>query len=284
MKFANEMPNGCQDMIQNCKYTNRSSLTDYAICTEAGNMCRDNVGTYSSTIPRNPIHIRRGNLILIPLKESPYYAFSGRGTYDIRHPANDPTPPSYYEKYLAKDSVMNALGVDLNYTSSNSEIYYAFQQTGDFVWPNFISDLEDILARPVRVALIYGDADYICNWFGGEAVSLATEYKDSEEFRKSGYAPFLVDGVEFGETREYGNFSFTRVYEAGHEVPFYQPVASLQLFNRTLNGWEIPKGEKKIKSDEGSDGPASATHTQSSVPLPSSTKASGTQAAVPWMR
>ncbi|OQE31535.1 hypothetical protein PENSTE_c001G02100 [Penicillium steckii] len=259
MKFANEMPNGCQDMIQNCKYTNRSSLTDYAICTEAGNMCRDNV-------------------------ESPYYAFSGRGTYDIRHPANDPTPPSYYEKYLAKDSVMNALGVDLNYTSSNSEIYYAFQQTGDFVWPNFISDLEDILARPVRVALIYGDADYICNWFGGEAVSLATEYKDSKEFRKSGYAPFLVDGVEFGETREYGNFSFTRVYEAGHEVPFYQPVASLQLFNRTLNGWEIPKGEKKIKSDEGSDGPASATHTQSSVPLPSSTKESGTQAAVPWMR
>lgn len=27
-----------------------------------------------------------------------------------------------------------------------------------------------------------------------------------------------VNGTQYGETREYGNFSFTRVYEAGHEV------------------------------------------------------------------
>ncbi|KAJ5658097.1 Peptidase S10 serine carboxypeptidase [Penicillium longicatenatum] len=243
MKFANEMPNGCQSQIATCKATNRTSLSDYSLCTEATNMCRDNV-------------------------EGPYYTFSGRGTYDIRHPSNDPTPPSYYEKYLAKDSVMNALGVDLNYTGSNNEVYFAFQQTGDFVWPNFIEDLEDILARPVRVALIYGDADYICNWFGGQAISLATKYKHSKEFQAAGYAPFLVDGVEYGETREYGNFSFTRVYEAGHEVPFYQPIAALQLFNRTLNGWELPTGEKKLTPAFGSSGPASATHTQSSVALP----------------
>lgn len=44
MKFANEMPNGCQDLIASCKSTNRTSLSDYALCTEAGNMCRDNVG------------------------------------------------------------------------------------------------------------------------------------------------------------------------------------------------------------------------------------------------
>lgn len=211
--------------------------------------------------------------ILIKILEGPYYVFSGRGTYDIRHPSDDPTPPSYYEKYLEKDSVKNALGVDLNYTGSNNDVYYAFQQTGDFVWPNFIEDLEDILTRPVRVALIYGDADYICNWFGGQAISLAANHSNAEEFKAAGYAPFLVDGVEYGETREYGNFSFTRVYEAGHEVPYYQPIAALQLFNRTLNGWELPKGEKKLSSGDGSSGPATATHTESSVALPSSTSA-----------
>lgn len=168
---------------------------------------------------------------------------------------------------------MNALGVDVNYTQSNNEVYFAFQQTGDFVWPNFLEDLEDILSRPVRVALIYGDADYICNWFGGEAISLAAKHKHSKLFQEAGYAPFLVDGVEYGETREYGNLSFTRVYEAGHEVPYYQPEASLQLFNRTLNGWELPKGENKLKQNAGSTGPKSATHTQSSVPLPTATKA-----------
>lgn len=204
--------------------------------------------------------------------------FSNRGTYDIRHPSNDPTPPSYYENYLAKDSVMNALGVDINYTQSNQEIYFAFQQTGDFVWPNFLADLEDILTRPVRVALIYGDADYICNWFGGQAISLATNYTHAKQFRAAGYAPFLVDGVEYGETREYGNFSFTRVYEAGHEVPYYQPVASLQLFNRTLNGWELPKGQRKLKPGAGSNGPTTATHTESSVALPTSSATSSSGA------
>ncbi|CAG8918084.1 unnamed protein product [Penicillium salamii] len=272
MKFANEMPNGCQDQVLTCKLTNRTSLSDHALCTEATNMCRDNVGasTIHSSKSKNKDREKERNSNNPP--ESPYYAFSGRGTYDIRHPRNDPTPEPYYQNYLAKDSVLNALGVDLNYTQSNNEVYFAFQQTGDFVWPNFLEDLEDILARPVRVALIYGDADYICNWFGGEAVSLATKYKHSKQFRKAGYAPFLVDGVEYGETREYGNFSFTRVYEAGHEVPYYQPEASLQLFNRTLFGWELPEGQKKLKADFGSEGPSEATHTQSSVPLPTATK------------
>lgn len=175
---------------------------------------------------------------------------------------------------------MNALGVDLNYTQSNNEVYFAFQQTGDFVWPNFIEDLEDILDRPVRVALVYGDSDYICNWFGGEAVSLAMKYQHSKQFQAAGYAPFLVDGVEYGETREYGNFSFTRIYEAGHMVPYYQPLASLQHFNRTLNGWELPTGQKKLNPNCGSSGPASATHTEASVPLPTATPSSS--AAVMW--
>ncbi|PYH35393.1 S10 family peptidase [Aspergillus neoniger CBS 115656] len=242
MKFANTMPNGCQDQVSLCKLTNRTSLADYAICTEAANMCRDNV-------------------------EGPYYQFGGRGVYDIRHPYNDPTPPSYFVDYLNKDSVMDAIGVDINYTESSSDVYYAFQQTGDFVWPNFIEDLEEILRLPVRVSLIYGDADYICNWFGGQAISLAVNYTHASQFRAAGYTPMTVDGVEYGETREYGNFSFTRVYQAGHEVPYYQPIAALQMFNRTLFGWDIAAGTTQIWPDYTTNGTAQATHTQSFVPL-----------------
>lgn len=81
----------------------------------------------------------------------------------------------------------------------------------------------------------------------------------------------VVDGVEYGETREYGNFSFTRVYEAGHEIPYYQPLASLALFNRTINMFDIATGETKITPDYATNGTARATHTESFVPLPSST-------------
>lgn len=50
MKFANEMPNGCLDQVKSCEKTNRTSLTDHAICTQATNMCRDNVGKYIPTL------------------------------------------------------------------------------------------------------------------------------------------------------------------------------------------------------------------------------------------
>lgn len=83
-----------------------------------------------------------------------------------------------------------------------------------------------------------------------------------------------VDGVEYGETREYGNFSFTRVYESGHEVPYYQPIAALALFNRTINGYDSATGTEKVTGDLSTNGTAQATHTASAPPLPSSTTAS----------
>ncbi|EXJ58404.1 carboxypeptidase D [Cladophialophora yegresii CBS 114405] len=263
MNFACHMVYGCLDQISLCALADTSTLIGQAVCTEAADMCRDNV-------------------------EAPYYYYGGRGTYDIRHPSDDPTPPDYFMDFLNLPSTQQALGVDTNYTrTANNDVYYAFQQTGDFVYLNFLSDIEEILNSSVRVTLVYGDADYICNWFGGEAVSLATQYEHSAEFKKAGYVPFVVDGVEYGETREYGNFSFTRIYESGHEVPYYQPIASLGFFTRAINGLDIATGTMPVNGSQGgTSGSPSATHTESFVPLPatgssSSAAASATGSTVP---
>jgi len=109
------------------------------------------------------------------------------------------------------------------------------------------------------------------NWYGGEAVSKAVNYTYTEQFNAAGYTPMTVDGIEYGVTREYGNFSFTRVYEAGHEVPYYQPIAALALFNRTINNMDTATGMKKITQNLSTNGTAEATHTNSFVPLPSTT-------------
>ncbi|KAL8243701.1 hypothetical protein R6Q59_009959 [Mikania micrantha] len=261
-EFALNFDGGCLAQIEACYQTNQSTLLGAGVCTEAGNMCRDNV-------------------------EGPYYYFGERGVYDIRHPYADPTPVSSFIDYLNQPSIQAAIGVTTNYTeASNTDIYYAFQQTGDFVYPNFIEDLNSILNSGVRVSLIYGDADYICNWFGGEAVSLAANYTYSSQFRQAGYTPMTVNGVEYGETREYGNFSFTRVYEAGHMVPYYQPIAALQLFNRTINGFDTATGLQKVSANLTTNGTAQATHTEPYVALPSSTSAaaSGSASSAPGMR
>lgn len=257
MKFACFMPDiGCLDQVAACRQVNRSTEVGQLYCQQATDQCRTNV-------------------------EEPYYEFGGRGVYDIRHPYDDPTPPSYFNDYLNKASVQNAIGVNLNYTQSNNDVAYAFANTGDFAYPNFIPDLEMILNNSVRVSLIYGDADYICNWFGGQAVSLAVNYTHKSEFAAAGYTPFLVDGDEYGEVREYGNFSFLRIYEAGHEVPFYQPLASLEYFRRILGGKDIALGTTDVTGTYSTNGDANATHTEPFVALPATTSAPASGTAMP---
>jgi carboxypeptidase C (cathepsin A) len=151
-KFANEMVNGCKYQIEMCRASAEGNYTYYHIdapiteseltpgnlqvCNEAADMCRDNV-------------------------ESPYYYYSGRGTYDIRHPSDDPTPDVPFSDYLNLPEIQEALGVTLNYSGGNT-IYFAFQNSGDFIFPNFRLDLEYLLDQDVRISLAYGDADYIC--------------------------------------------------------------------------------------------------------------------------
>ncbi|CAF9904094.1 MAG: hypothetical protein HETSPECPRED_003356 [Heterodermia speciosa] len=253
--FAAEF--GCLAQVDTCRQVNRSTTVGQLICEQATDQCRTNV-------------------------EGPYYTYGDRGVYDIRDPYDDPTPPLYFEDYLNLAHVQDAIGVNLNYTDANSDVYYAFSITGDFVYPTYKEDVEMILNNGVRVALFYGDADYICNWFGGEAISLAINYTHSEEFAASEYAPFVVDGEEYGEVRQYGNFSFLRIYEAGHEVPFYQPKASLALFERVLGNKDIATGETEVTGTYETNGTASATHTEPFVPLPSTTASgSGTASSAP---
>lgn len=158
-KFANDMIGGCQTQIEWCKIAAGAVKGGYipeaagreitfkatsnpsidTICSEAADMCRDNV-------------------------ESPYYYYGGRGVYDIRHPIDDPTPPTFFEEYLNQAKVQEAIGVSVNYTDANNDVYYHFQSTGDFIYPNFLADLENIANSGVRVSLFYGDADYICKF------------------------------------------------------------------------------------------------------------------------
>lgn len=250
MKFAHQTPGGCADLLQACADANRSSIDGRTTCAQADAICRN-------------------------LVEGPYYSYGGRGVYDIRHPYDDPTPPDYFVAYLNQSHIAGAVGVDLNYTAYASKaVSIGFGDSGDFVYPTYIANLEKILNNGVRVAMIYGDADYICNWFGGEAVSLAVNYTHTEAFKAAGYEPFLVDGTEYGAVRQYGNFSFLRMYEAGHEVPYYQPLASLEAFRRVLGGLALADGREVVTGKYGTHGPANTTHAEPFVPLPNTTSTS----------
>jgi carboxypeptidase C (cathepsin A) len=117
---------------------------------------------------------------------------------------------------LQQPWVQKALGTPLNWSQSIDSVYYAFGSVGDYPRSDMLGYLEDIayiLDSGIKVSLVYGDADYACNFIGGEEVSLAINYTESEEFRSAGYAAIQINSSYVGgQVRQYGNFSFIRVF------------------------------------------------------------------------
>lgn len=105
---------------------------------------------------------------------------------------------------------------------------------------NTLESIRALLAQNITVALYAGDADYNCNWLGGEAV--ASEIA-APGYASAGYTNLITsDGITHGQVKQAGKFSFTRVYYSGHEVPFYQPLASLEMFERFIGGRDVATG------------------------------------------
>ncbi|KAJ4405459.1 hypothetical protein N0V91_005199 [Didymella pomorum] len=194
--------------------------------------------------------------------------------YDISAPGAASFPAPWYAGWLNQPHVQQGLGIPLNWTQSNSAVSRAFRSIGDYPRPGWKEDLAYLLEEGVKVALVYGDRDYACNWYGGEALSLAIPYDNATDFAAAGYAPLVVnDTYVGGQVRQHGNLSFTRVYEAGHEVPAYQPETAFRIFQRALFNFDIATGNISTTetSDYSSEGLANVYNiTNEPVTLPGS--------------
>lgn len=195
----------------------------------------------------------------------PYMASGKHGWFDVTHPAADPFPSNYHLGWLNEHWVQKALGVPVNFTWASETVAKNFVRHGDMPRGGYLDDLADLLDHGVKVHLMYGDRDFACNWIGGEAASLAIPHRYQREFANAGYTPLTVASpdappfVPYGLTRQHGNLSFTRVFQAGHMVPSYQPEASLRIFERALFNRDIATGTVDLTATGGwaSAGPAS---------------------------
>ncbi|KAJ2965353.1 hypothetical protein NQ176_g10660 [Zarea fungicola] len=133
--------------------------------------------------------------------DQPYYA-AGRSPYDLASPFTDPFPPSTFMDYLNQDSVLSTIGSPINYTMNSNTVFSVFSATGDLYRSQTIPRLAALLNKGIRIGFIYGDRDYICHWFGGEAVSLelakAAGGQYLTRFPAAGYSPIIVNSSYIG--------------------------------------------------------------------------------------
>lgn len=68
-----------------------------------------------------------------------------------------------------------------------------------------------------------------------QAVIAQLQFAQSAEFNSKSLVPYTVGGVQYGVFKTADNLSFLNVFNAGHEVPAYQPALALQAFIQTLS-------------------------------------------------
>ena len=150
---------------------------------------------------------------------------------------------SYYADWLQRPEIQDALAHFTNYTAYSTAVSYAFYSIGDDPRTgDTIPQLKRLLAAGVGVALYSGSADYNVNWLGTLAIA---EGMGVAGFDQAGFQTFesAAAGNGTAVVKQAGQFSFTRVFDAGHEVPFYQPITSLELFERVISRKDIATGK-----------------------------------------
>jgi carboxypeptidase D len=142
---------------------------DNVICSDADNYCITNV-------------------------ESPFDDVTGRDEYDMRYLMPNPFPYNFYTDYLNTPSVQAAIGVFTNFTDYSATVGNYFNTTGDDARNSFtVLDMGLLVKQNVTVMMYTGDADYNCNWLGGEVVSNEV---GAAGFDTAGYTDIVtVDGA-----------------------------------------------------------------------------------------
>ncbi|KAI5370128.1 putative peptidase S10, serine carboxypeptidase, serine carboxypeptidase, serine active [Septoria linicola] len=230
----------CLDQLHDCNFGAQTDGT----CSAADNFCYDMV-------------------------EYLYDTVTERDEYDLRQLMPNPFAYTAFVAYLNRADIQQAIGASTNFSYSVSNlgvgtVSTAFGTTGDDSRGfDIIAKNKRLVDEGVYVVHYAGDADYNCNWLGGESVA---EQIAAPDFGEAGYQNFttLTGDAEtvHGAVKQAGNYAFIRVYDSGHQVAFYKPQAALTLFERTLRDSDIATGQESIGLDSGyrSIGPAKSEY------------------------
>ncbi|ORY83858.1 carboxypeptidase Y [Protomyces lactucae-debilis] len=136
--------------------------------------------------------------------------------------------------YLNKPEVRKAFGVSKHvkhFTGCSNKVFQGFYKSGD---PYIASAplVASILDSGLRVLNYVGTLDWICNFVGNERFLNALPWSGQAGYRHQ--AANNQTAWSGGLTWQYKNLVYTRIWGAGHMVPYDQPEASLKMVKQWL--------------------------------------------------
>jgi len=193
----------CTDLIKDCQTNSKSCSKAFVTCNE---------------------------YLIQPVQDT------GINVYDAREQcANPPLCGDYgnVKTYLNSDRVKKVLGVKKGWKTCNFAVNGMFHT--DWM-QNQAGHIPPLLKNGARVLLYAGDVDFICNWMGNKAWSLAMDWKHKKAFNDAPDREWKVNGKSLGQERNANGLTFLRIHKAGHMVPQDQPAAAMEMVNSFIAG------------------------------------------------
>ncbi|KAI6128863.1 alpha beta-hydrolase [Pisolithus croceorrhizus] len=202
---------GCVEQERACYAAGNSSASD-TICLSADNYC---VREY----------------VVTP-------AMGNYDPYDLRQNSSALFPPEYYLNYLSIESVKEQIGAETTYEECPNKPYFKIIKTGDFA-RTFLPDLSQLANSGLKILIWAGDTDIICNWVGVYAAVRAMDWYGNEELNNTSLTSITLNEIPIASVANVDNFTFARVFGAGHEIPAFKPAAALEIFTQVIRGEQL---------------------------------------------
>jgi len=174
--------------------------------------------------------------------------FTGVNLYDVREPCQ--VPPLCYDfsllpKYINQPSIRAALGVgSREWQDCNRIVELKLVFAGDWML-NYASDIPKLLTSGHRFLVYAGEYDFICNWYGNHAWAAQLSWPGQQAFNNAPNVTWTVDGNAAGVSQSAQGFTFLKVFNAGHMVPYNQPANSLAMLQTFLNNQPFGTGDRR---------------------------------------
>lgn len=168
----------------------------------------------------------------------PVTGFSTLNPYDIREKCK--VPPLCYDfstvsTFLAQPAVAKALGVgNRKWADCNRIVNLELVFAGDWML-SFAKDIPKLLSANMSVLVYNGEYDYLCNWYGSRTWTSKLNWPGQSSFNNANLTTWKVNGVAAGQARAAKGFTFLRVYDAGHMVPYNKPSEALDMLGRLFD-------------------------------------------------
>jgi len=164
------------------------------------------------------------------------YQLSGKNPYDISKKCE--VKPLCYDfshvtKFLDLESTRKALNVvpkSPKWQSCNMGVNMMFHKDwmGDFA-----PEVKDLLEAGIPTLIYAGDLDFICNYIGNKAWTLAMDWKHKDDFNGAQDHEW---NNKTGLARSSHGLTFLQVYDAGHMSPADQPEVTLAMVKQFTEG------------------------------------------------